>query len=202
MKPRLKIALFLSALIQAGCVSWQPPPEDFEQWKKPGVSIQDVMASLMECGYPSPSTKWFDSQKYWGQTWAASAVLAKRCMESQGYKNESGSKYSCEQSLAPQFRKYNTAEQIQALEHACDPSTPVPKPSVERRLNSPYCKVESYSKFPECQPVVVPSSQSEGKTSQSVVVPQYPVTDRLTPQVQKDSNTQMNQLLQETKTQK
>jgi len=116
-------------------------------------------------------------------------------MESQGYVNEIGSKYSCKQGLAPQSRKYRTAKQIQALEHACDPNTTVPKPSVEKRLNSPYCKVESYSKFPECQPVVVPSSQSDGKASQPVVVPQHPLTNRLTPQVQKKSNEQMNQLL-------
>jgi len=116
-------------------------------------------------------------------------------MESQGYVNNQGSRYSCEQGLATQFRKYRTAAQIEALEHACDPNTPVHKPSVEMRLNSPYCRVKEYSQYPQCQPVVVPSSQTKGKTSQPVVVPQYPVTDRLTPQVQKDSNTQMNQLL-------
>lgn len=123
-------------------------------------------------------------------------------MESQGFVNEHGSEYSCAQDLATQFRKYRTTEQIEALEHACDPNTPVPKPSVEKRLNSPYCKVKEYSKYPQCQPVVVPSSQTEGKASGPVVIPQYPVTDRLTPQVQQDSNAQMNQLLQETKTPK
>jgi len=92
-------------------------------------------------------------------------------------------------------KKYSTAEQIEALERACDPNTPAPKPSIEKRLNSHYCKVKEYRQYPQCQPVVVPSSQTNGKTSQPVVVPQYPVTDRVTPQVQKDSNAQMNQLL-------
>jgi len=119
-------------------------------------------------------------------------------MESQGYVRDYGSKEQCKQSLSAQSRKYRTTEQIEALERACDPNTPAPKPSVEKRLNSPYCKVKEYSKYPQCQPVVVPSSQTEGKASRPVVVPQYPVIDRVTPQVQKDSSAKMNQLLQKT----
>jgi len=123
-------------------------------------------------------------------------------METQGFAEQDGqgtvrrcARYLHQDSV---LRKHNTAEQIQALEYACDPNTPVPKPSVEKRLNSPYCKVKEYSQYPQCQPVVVPSSQTKGKTSQPVVVPQYPVTDRLTPEVQKDSNAQMNQLVRDT----
>ena len=144
-----------------GCRSaFQPPPDDFEVWRreKP-VHIQVVMAALLECGYPWPSSSDFNTYQYWGSTAMASVILVKRCMEKQAFSSNYGSRYFCRQGLAEQFRQYKTIEQLKAIEHACDPNTPPPEPSVEKRLNSPYCKTEWARKYPQCQPVVVPSAK-------------------------------------------
>lgn len=206
MNKPLRVILCVGVLMQISCTfrGFQPPPYEFEKWKQPGTSVhaQQVMAALLECGYPWPDSTIDQLIEAWGLNWYPSSVLADRCMESQGFVRSYGSKAKCEQGLTLEFRKYRTAEQIKALEHACDPNTPTPRPSVEMRLNSPYCKVKEYSKYPQCQPVVVPSSQPEGKISRPVVVPYYPAVDRVTPQVQKDSNAQMNQLLQDTNNRK
>ncbi len=187
-------------------MTWQPPPYEFERWKRPGASTQQVMATLFECGYPWPDANIDQLRKAWGTNWVPFSILSDRCMETQGFSEQDGqgtvrrcARYLHQESS---YRKYRTAEQLKVLEHACDPNTPPPKPSVEKRLNSPYCKVKEYSKYPQCQPVVVPSSPTEDKVSRPVVVPYYPPVDRVTPQVQQNSNAQMNQLLQETKTQK
>ena len=158
---RLLILVFAAFFMLSGCRSaFQPPPDDFEIWRKSKpVHIQQVMAALLECGYPWPSAKYFRTYEYWGSTAMASVILVKRCMEKQGFSSHYGSSYFCTQSLAENFRKYSTEEQIVAIQHACDPDTPPPEPSVEKRLNSPYCKTEWARKYPQCQPVVVPSAK-------------------------------------------
>jgi len=157
---------------------------------------------LLECGYPWPSTKQFDSNKYWGEAFEAEYVLADRCMESQGYVSEYSSYAQCTQGLTENFKQHKTQKQIQAIEYACDPETPAPKPSVEKRLNSPYCKTEWASKYPQCQLDFNPDTSSNNRHSEKVTIPSYSATDRITSQVQKDSNTQMNQLLQGTEKKK
>lgn len=201
MSKRLSTALLASLLLQTGCMiplGLQPPPDAYEQWKKMGTSVhvQQVMAGLLECGFPWPWQRTNDLQSAWGPLWEASAVLADRCMESQDFVRDYGSKAQCQQGLAVQFRKYRSAAQIEALERACNPTTPIPQPSVEKRLNSPFC--QKYHESTLCQSVMVPNSQSEGRTLGPVTIPQYPVVDRVEPQVQKNSNVQMNQLLRGT----
>lgn len=202
MRKRFWVIALMGILLQTGCMSWNPPPYEFERWKKPGASIQQVMASLLECGYPWPDANIDQLIRAWGLDWVPSSILADRCMEAQGYAEEGqqGTVRRCTRYLHKEssIRKYSTAEQIQALEHACDPNTPTPQPSVEKRLSSPYCKVKEYSLYPQCQPVVVPSSPQKEPSLLPVIVPQYPVVDRVSPQVQKDSDSQMNQLLQGT----
>ncbi len=195
MKTNLRVALLIGALFQTGCtLTWAPPPYTFERWKKQGVSTQYIKAALLECGYPFPDANIDQLIKEWGVTWNAKVILTKRCMEKEGFVSDDGSAYSCQQDLSAESKKYRTAEQIQALEHACNPNTPVPAPSVEKRLGSPFCK--TYPRSNLCQPVVVPDTSLEKSSARPVLVPQYPVIDRVTPQVQKDSNAQMNQLLQ------
>lgn len=161
MSNQLRILAAVVFFMLAGCRSaFQPPPEDFEMWQKSKpVHIQQVMAALLECGYPWPSTKNFRTYEYWGGNDEASIIMVERCMEKQGYSSHYGSRYSCRQGLAEQFRQYKTIEQLKAIEHACDPNTPPPEPSIEKRLSSPYCKTEWARKYPQCQPVVVPSAK-------------------------------------------
>ena len=198
MNTALRMMLFIGALSQTGCtLTWAPPPSEFERWEKQGESTQYVKAALLECGYPFPDANIDQLIKTWGGDWDSSAVLTDRCMEKEGFvtkQRKDGTTERCKRKLALESAKYNTPEQIQALEHACNPNTPVPAPSVEKRLGSPFCK--TYPRSTLCQPVVVPDASFEKSSVRPVLVPQYPVIDRVTPQVQKDSNAQMNQLLQ------
>jgi hypothetical protein len=198
MKTNLSMALLVGALFQTGCtLTWAPPPSEFERWKKPGVSTQYVKAALLECGYPFPDANIDQLIKEWGASWVSSVLLADRCMENQGFvaeQQKDGTTARCKRKLHPESARYNTSEQIQALERACNPSTPVPAPSVEKRLGSPFCK--TYPRSNLCQPMVVPDTSFKKSSARPVLVPQYPVIDRVTPQVQKDSNAQMNHLLQ------
>jgi hypothetical protein len=82
---------------------------------------------------------------------------------------------------------------------ACQPDAVIPKRSVENRLNSLYCQY--YSKVAMCQPIYDPHAPQSSASSQSVsvtssVAPSTDPATKLQNQVQKDSNAQMNQLLQ------
>ena len=152
--------LLLSAALLSSCRSaFQPPPESFERWRKEDTSVQQVMAALLECGYPWPGSSVGDWEKAYGATWESSLILAKRCVEKQGFveKYNNGSAAECKYYSSEQTKKYQTEEQNRAIAKACHPDTPPTEPSVERRLNSPYCKTEWARKYPQCQPVVVPS---------------------------------------------
>jgi hypothetical protein len=199
--------LFFSFLLfeLTGCRSaFQPPPASFERWIKYDASVQQIMASLLECGYPWPGP----TAKQWllavGVTWEASKIMGQKCMEEQGFSEKygEGSLSECKYYLSAEIIKYYTTEQIDAIQSACDPETPAPKPSVEKRLNSPYCKTEWASKYPQCQLDFNPDTSSNNRHSEKVTIPSYSATDRITSQVQKDSNTQMNQLLQGTEKKK
>lgn len=164
MKNSTSLALlFLSAIFLSGCRSaFQPPPASFERWKKEGASVQHVIAALLECGYPWPGSSVGDWQKAYGATWESSLILAKRCVEKQGFieKYNNGSAAECKYYSSEQTKKYQTEEQNFAIAKACHPDTPATVPSVERRLSSRYCKTEWASKFLECQPMVVPSEKN------------------------------------------
>lgn len=156
----LRLSLFSSIFLLSGCRSaFQPPPESFERWKKDGASVQHVMAALLECGYPWPGPTVDQWIAVYGPNWEANKLLAMKCMESKGFveKYDYGSIAACRYYSYAKTQKYQTEEQNLAIAKACHPDTPPTVPSVERRLNSPYCKTEWARKYPQCQPVVVPS---------------------------------------------
>lgn len=161
MRPeRLWRLLAVMIFLVSGCRSaFQPPPDSFERWRKEDTFVQQVMAVLLECGYPWPGSSVGDWGKAYGVTWESNMILAKRCMEKQGFveRYNNGSAAECKYYSSEQTKKYQTEEQNLAIAKACHPDTPPTVPSVERRLNSPYCKTEWARKYPQCQPVVVPS---------------------------------------------
>ncbi len=191
------LVLFLGV---TGCRSaFQPPPASFERWTRPGTSSHHIMASLMECGYPSPGPNIDEWNSAYGTIWRAPKLLAAKCMESQGYTEKfgEGSKSECRYYSFAETRKYLTGEQIEALERACAPGAPVPLPNVEKRLNSAYCKVKTYRDYPQCQQIVPQDSGSETRAaSHPESVPEYRGPNELTQKVQKDNNEQMNKMRQ------
>lgn len=181
-----------------GCSTFfEPPPAAFERWTKPGTSSYQVMASLMECGYPAPSAtilEWISAE---GTTWEASRLQATRCMEAQEYSQRYGEgfKHECKYYSHAETRKYFKAEQLEALDRACAPDTPVRQPSVEKRLNNPYCTRKAYREYPQCQPIVPPDLKSEIRApSRPRILPEYPMPNELEERVQKENTDRMNKM--------
>lgn len=182
----------------AGCRSaFQPPPAAFERWTKPGASSHQVMASLMECGFPSPGPNIDEWRAAFGATWRAPKLLAERCMEAQGFieKYGEGSKSECRYYSFADTRKYFTPEQIETLDQACAQSAPVPIPNVEKRLNSFYCTRKAYREYPQCQSIVPPDLKSETRApSRPEYLPEYPMPNELAERVQKENIDRMNKM--------
>ena len=113
----------------SGCISpeaFQPPPSTYEQWKKKGSSINDVKTVMLECGYPD-----------WGATGESPGSVAEmeRCMENSGFVYSS---------------RFGTFCKQQPNLSACQLNAVIPERSVQRRLESRFCK--KYPKADVCQP--------------------------------------------------
>ena len=117
------ILLFLSLLATAcGPLSpayYQPPRENFETWEKPEASRLDIMKAMLECGEAPIAQRDADINMN---------LLADWCMEASGYKSDVISME--EVCKLEDYKQYP----------ACQPDAVIPKPSVERRLNSEYCQ--------------------------------------------------------------
>jgi len=116
--------LSLFSLLAAGCGPFspayhQPPPETFETWKNSSASILEVQKALLECG-SSPVDKGYEDYN--------TLLLADWCMEASGYNS---TVISMEEACKLEHNKQYPA---------CQPDAVIPKPSVERRLNSKYCQ--------------------------------------------------------------
>ncbi|MFZ3088594.1 MAG: hypothetical protein WA123_11075 [Methylotenera sp.] len=120
---------FLIAYSLIGCVrGFQPPPPEHETWRKQGANSLEVKKVLLECGWYSPrGINPYESTNQEIAQWD-------RCMKNSGFVNSS---YFC--------------EGLHNLPPSCQPDAIIPTRSVERRLNSAYCK--GYGKnTPECLP--------------------------------------------------
>jgi hypothetical protein len=118
-------------------------------------------------------------------------ILVTRCMENSGFLN--GRAYRLCNG------RTENGKHVPNNLPACQPDAVIPKRSVENRLNSLYCQY--YSKVAMCQPIYDPHAPQSSASSQSVsvtssVAPSTDPATKLQNQVQKDSNAQMNQLLQ------
>lgn len=137
-------SIFLSVSLlgcanQPGWKPFSPPPEAYERWRKAGADHIQIQAALLECGLPAPfsGTKFFKDVPY-----KESLELYARttlCMDKSGFE------------LLPGLSVY--CEAIPSLK-SCRPenSSLIPSRSVERRLNSAFCKDPIYAKDKVCQP--------------------------------------------------
>ncbi|MDZ4098314.1 MAG: hypothetical protein U1E13_06380, partial [Methylophilaceae bacterium] len=117
---------------------YRPAPATYQEWSKPRTSSLEVKKSLLECDKPAPDTsfeiyeKAFNLSRYDEVKYINKLLLEGMCMEQAGYTYNG---------------TYNTSK-ICSLEKyklipACHPDAIISTPSVERRLNSWYCKVKS-----------------------------------------------------------
>ncbi len=117
-------------IVIAGCSireSHQPPPPEYKLWTKPGASELVVKKALLECGNPSVDPSLYLAKRAGLSVNDMQEINA--CMELSGFKFR--------------YKGHHRADicvrrpQIPACQ-----GVNIPRPSVERRLNSEYCKRE------------------------------------------------------------
>lgn len=141
MKWALALVIVVIAALQVSC--WggysisnidKPPPDADMSWVKPGADRLEVGKKLMECGLNSPS-----GAAYRDAGLDINDILSVDfCMENVGYKNIHGY-YEKTSGWCRDSRYKNLA--------ICAPGAEIPTPSVERRMNSDYCKGERSYEF-------------------------------------------------------
>ncbi|WCE05583.1 hypothetical protein [Pseudoxanthomonas sp. JBR18] len=133
------VAIFLFSLV-VGCSGrkpFQPPPDTYERWVKPGESFIDVKKAVMECGYPNPYNALLESDNSRNRAilGANEIILADLCLIGSGYKYHRRDKYDfCVGDKWP----------------ACSSSVQPPKRSVKLRLESRFCR--DFPAADVCQP--------------------------------------------------
>ncbi|WP_026501349.1 hypothetical protein [Bartonella vinsonii] len=131
MKQTLKLLSGIMLLTIAGCNIDKPPPGYLSMWEKPGADFTEVGKALLECGMPHLNYLEDVNRKLSNN--AIATIYA--CMVQAGFRKKSGGPYWC----------YNYKDLP-----ICQPGAVIPQRSVERRLNSPFCKRSPVQ--PECQP--------------------------------------------------
>jgi len=120
---RLIFMLLLISILSTGCgpfspAYYQPPEPAYTSYKKEGSTELDVKKSMLECGTAPITERNEDMNTF---------ILADWCMERMGYRSTLSRSEGCKLEHNKQYP-------------ACQPGAVIPKPSVERRLNSEYCK--------------------------------------------------------------
>ena len=162
-------------------------PMSWTYYLSNGVSEAQIRPALLECGHNVPG----DFREYGRHDVLPlmpfnHTVLVMKCMQNAGFTNsEFGDACNRWKDLP-----------------ACKPDAVIPKRSVANRISSPFCQI--YSKIKICQPdydssKVEPSVQTSPKPIS--IAPSIDPATKLQNQAQKDSNAQMNQLLQPVKPQ-
>lgn len=190
-----KSMLLALAVFLTGCITKidQPPPAGWTYHTGNGATQKEIEAAYLECGFPVPGDfRQFSNDLLVrlgvGDVHKQYAALAEQeyCLRNAGFPM-GGLRDPCETDYA----KNNYP--------VCQPGAVIPRRSIENRLNSPYCNI--YPKAAICQPAYDPRAP---QTTTSISVSPKPIsvapsTDqaiKLQEQVQRDSNAQMNQLLQ------
>ncbi|WP_375659545.1 hypothetical protein [Bartonella sp. MR30HLJHH] len=136
MKILFNLSSLLILLSVAGCDIEnidKLPPGEVAVWKKPGADFTEVGKALLECGMPHLNYLEDEVQKLSDNEIATIDA----CMLQSGFRRKSGGPYWC----SP-FNGRNLP--------ICQPGAVIPKRSVEKRLNSPFCKRSPVQ--PECKP--------------------------------------------------
>ncbi|EJF90802.1 hypothetical protein ME1_00002 [Bartonella vinsonii subsp. arupensis OK-94-513] len=137
MKQILKL-LFTGIVLftMTGCGSDQAPLTAVDVWEKPGADELEIKKALLECGMPSLSGLSLESYSNTYEKINADASFD-ACLIQAGFHHRLGAVKWCEKYKADNLP-------------ICQPDAVIPQRSVEKRLNSPYCKENTDQ--PECQP--------------------------------------------------
>ncbi|WP_208432770.1 hypothetical protein [Bartonella taylorii] len=132
MKQILKLLSGIILLNIAGCNIDKPPPGYLSMWEKSGADFTEIGKVLLECGMPTP----YDVDPESENISVNAKATIHACMIQAGfhYKGRGNWCYTFKEENLP----------------ICRPGAVIPRPSVKKRLNSPFCK--KYKNAPECQP--------------------------------------------------
>ncbi|MEL6094115.1 hypothetical protein [Bartonella schoenbuchensis] len=133
MKQILKLLSGIALLSIAGCQFNKPPLGYLAAWEKPGADFTEIGKALLECGMPTPFDKDPESRKI--SINAKASIEA--CMIQSGFRDKVGGGTWCDN-----YKSENLP--------ICQPGAVIPRRSVKKRLNSPFCK--QYKNADECQP--------------------------------------------------
>lgn len=122
--------LFLLAELYGCRGAFQPLPYEYELWRKEGATELEIKKIILECGISHPLGGGAEGRSQ------NEIVLSHKCIENAGYiyfdpfkgKLDLNKEYGC-------HRNYDLP--------ACQPGAEIPTPSVERRLNSRYCRIRT-----------------------------------------------------------
>lgn len=172
----------------SGCISNidRVAPMSWTYYLGGGSSESEIRMALLECGSNVPGDfREFSRPDGKGfllpQQGLNEIILKEKCMQNAGFA------YNGDKETCKRWRDLP----------ACKSDAVIPKRSVENRLHSPFCQI--YPQIKICQPDYDPSRvepNKQVKSKQISVAPSADPTIKLQNQVQKDSNVQMNQLLQ------
>ncbi|GAA5113211.1 hypothetical protein [Bartonella jaculi] len=132
MKYILKLSSVLVLFMIAGCNFFQPSPGYIYMWEKPGADFTEVGKALLECGMPTP----YDEDSESREQSINEQATVHACMI------QSGFRYKGRGNWCYTFKEENLP--------ICRPGAVIPKRSVKKRLNSPFCK--KHPEQPECKP--------------------------------------------------
>ncbi|WP_343358356.1 hypothetical protein AAJP84_02520 [Bartonella schoenbuchensis] len=137
MKQILKLLSGIALLSIAGCQFNKPPEGYLTAWEKPGADFTEIGKALLECGMPTPYDVDPENQKASINTKAT--IYA--CMLQDGFR------YKDKEVLNMGGWCYTFREENLPI---CQPGAVIPRRSVKKRLNSPFCKQNP--KEYECYP--------------------------------------------------
>ncbi|WP_409360699.1 hypothetical protein ACRPOS_004840 [Bartonella heixiaziensis] len=138
MKKILKLLSGIALLIISGCFEDRPSQTVVDVWEKPGADRLEIKKALLECGVQTFSS--FSSEKDLSIPEKLNMdALVDACMIQAGFSNKFQEPHWCERE---KYKVYNLP--------ICQPDAVIPQRSVEKRLNSPYCRENKDQ--PECQP--------------------------------------------------
>jgi hypothetical protein len=187
------ISLTFLLLGLSGCTNMdRVAPMSWTYYLGSGMSESEIRLALLECGSNVPG----DEREFYkpgGNGFLLPGLptnefmLVVTCMKNAGFVNSQFGK-TC---------NYPNAKDLPA----CSPDAVIPVRSVANRLNSPFCQLVPRAKI--CQPdydpsEVEPNTQKNPNPKSISIAPSIDPAIKLQNQVQKDSNAQMNQLLQGT----
>jgi len=132
---------FLLMYFLTGCSgAFQPPPPYYISWTKPGSSLVDIKKIILECGKYSPSGTYPEN----GVPSRNEMALGYYCIVNSGF------------TYLDPFKggepNNNSWCRNNPYLPACQPGALIPKPSVEKRLRSNYCR--SRLSYGECMVIL------------------------------------------------